>query len=368
MTNKTILVLGAYGHAGGKIVKGLIEKTPFQVLATGRDRTKLQTLQKMHSSNRLFIETIDLNKKGELESIVQKADLIINAVGPYSMGGIEIVKTILPYKVPYIDLANEQLHLNNLRNLKKEINTYGSMVFTCAGQSPGISTLLMIHLAKMVARVDAIEMYGVIGRIPTPDQSLGSIMSGVIEAAMDSKTYINGQYVREAMGTCIKEHTMPAPFGTLKMISVPLNDALLVPEVVRCKGVRTLFGLEMEMPPIIFKIMAWLKPHKRKWAYRLLENAMKKSLKNNYEVGLKKGFNPGGYMKIIVTGSENKTALVKVEDNAVMTSYMPVVIALNYFENPQRFKGLLTPPDVYTFDSLNDELEKLGWKIHMEQR
>jgi saccharopine dehydrogenase-like NADP-dependent oxidoreductase len=363
---KTILVTGAYGHAGNKIVKGLIEKTMFQVLATGRKAGKLESLKKMYPSDRIITEVLDLDNKNDLKLCAQKADMVINAVGPYSMGGIEIAKTILACKIPYIDLANEQLHLNNLRKIRNEIEESGSMVFTCAGQSPGISTLVMIHLANLVTNVDNIEMYGVVGRLPTPDQTLGSIMSGIIEASLDSTTYVNGKQVHEKLGKFIKEHTMPEPFGTMKMLSCPLNDSILVPEVIKCKGVRTLFGLQMDISPNVFKMMAILKPHKRKWVYRLLEKMTKKTLKDNYLMGLKEGFDPGGYMKVVVTGSKEISTLIKVEDNSVMTSYMPVVIAINYFENPERFKGLLTPSDIYSFDSFNKELEKLGWKITLD--
>jgi short subunit dehydrogenase-like uncharacterized protein len=365
-TTKTILVTGAYGHAGSKIVKGLLEKTLFKVLATGRRADKLESLKKLYPSDRLSIEVVDLENKDELRLCAQKADMVINAVGPYSIGGFEIAKTILACKIPYIDLANEQLHLNNLRKIKSEIEQSGSMVFTCAGQSPGVSTLVMIHLAKMLDQVDSIEMYGVVGRLPTPDQTLASIMSGVIEAAMDSTTYINGKQVHEPLGKCVKIHTVPVPFGTMKMLSCPLNDCILVPESVNCKSVRTLFGIQMEIPPVIFKIIALLKPHKRKWAYRLLEKMMKKTLKDNYEMGLKEGFNPGGYMKVVVTGNKEINGLIKVEDNSVMTSYMPIVIAKNYFNDPGKFKGLLTPADVYSFESFNKELEKLGWKINID--
>ena len=363
---KTILVIGGYGHAGCKIVKGLIEKTSFHVLATGRKIEKLESLKKMYPHERLSIEAIDVNNKEEIKLCCKKADMVINAVGPYSMGGIEIVETIMECKKPYIDMANEQLHLNNLRNIKNKIAEAGSMVFTCAGQSPGVSTLVMIHIANMVKAVNSIEMYGVIGRLPTPDQGLASMMSGVIEASMSSTTYVDGKYIHEGLGKYIKEHTMPEPFGKMKMLSVPLNDSILVPEAVACKTVRTLFGMEMDIPPILFQIMGWLKPHKRKWAYRMLEKMMMKTLKDNYKMGLKEGFNPGGFMKIVVTGSEEIEALIKVEDNSIMTSYMPVVIALNYFETPEKFKGLLTPADIYSFDSFNQELDKLGWKIHLD--
>lgn len=363
---KTILVTGACGHAGSKIVKGLIEKTTFSVLAAGRNADKLEALEKMYPSERLITQTFDQENSNELKSFVQKADLVINAVGPYSIGGIDFVKAVLAYKIPYIDLANEQLHLNNLRKIKDEIYQSGTMVFTCAGQSPGVSTLLMIHLAKQLDKVDSIELYGVVGRLPTPDQGVASVMSGIIEAAMHSTTYINGNQVQEPLGKCIKQHTVPAPFGTMKMLSFPMNDSILVPEAVTCNTVRTLFGLPEEIPQLVFKIIALLKPQKRKWVYRLLERVTKKSMKDSYAVGLKEGFNPGGYMKVVVTGSKEISALVKVEDNSIMTSYLPIVIAINYFEDPSKFKGLLTPADMYTFDSFNNELEKLGWKINFE--
>jgi len=149
----------------------------------------------------------------------------------------------------------------------------------------------------------------------------------------------------------------------MKMYSVPIADAVLIPEVVKCKTIRTMFGFDMDPPPGLETILKFLKPHKRKWAYNFLEKKMKKSLVDSYQKGLKVGFNPGGYMKITVTGSSSLEALIKVEDNSVVTSYMPVVIALNYFKHPEKFKGLLTPTDAFTFESFNAELAKLGWEI-----
>ena len=363
--SKTILVIGSYGHAGSKIVKGLIDKTLFNVIATGRKLEKLEQLKNECDSNRITIELLDGTNKNKLKKCCTKTDLIINAVGPYSMGGIDIVKTILTCGKPYIDMANEQLHLKNLREIKPDIDRGGNMVFTCTGQSPGVSTLAMTHMAKLVKNVNSIEMYLVVGRLPTPDQGLASMMSGVIEASLGSKTFVNGEYINERMGKFVKKHTMPEPFGEMNMLSCPLNDSILVPEAVQCKSVRTLFGFELDFPPGLFMTLSWLKPHKRKWVYGLLEKVMRKTLLNNHKMGFKEGFNPGGYIKVVITGNECIEGLIKVEDNSIMTSYMPIIAAINHFDHPEKFKGLLTPNDVYTFDSFNKELDKLGWKINI---
>jgi len=365
-TIKTILVIGGYGHAGTKIVKGLLEKTAFNVLAVGKRPEKLESLVRENNSNRLSVEILDAGNTDKLTLYCQKADMVINASGPFSLGGDEIVKTVVQCKKPYIDIANEQLHLMNLRQLKPEIEESGSMVFTCTGQSPGVSTLVIIHLAEMLREVNSIKIYGVAGRMPSPDQALASIMSGIIESSLCSTTYIDGKQVYEPLGKFIKKQTFPEPIGEKKLMSVPLNDSILIPEKIKCNSVRTLFAIDKEFSPILFSIMRWLKPHKRKWAYKMLEKIVKKNLKCSYEEGLTKGFFPGGYIKVIMTGSKDIEALIAVEDNSVMVSYMPIVIAINYFDNPENFKGLLTPADKYTFDTFNNELDKLGWKIHLE--
>lgn len=360
---KTILVTGAYGHAGSKIVKGLLEKTAFKVLATGRKTEKLQKLKQQFPDDRLETQIIDVENEEQILKACQSSDFMINASGPYSMIGFKIVQTALKAKIPYVDLANEQLQLKRLRGIKSEIEAADTMVFTCTGQSPGVSTLLMKHMADLVENVDSVHMFGVIGKLPTPDQGLGSMMGGILEASLESMVYIDGDYAGEPFGTNIIEHSFPEPFGTMKMLSVPIADAFLIPEVVNCKTVMTMFGLDMDLPPGISSILRLLKPHRRKWAYNLLEALMKKSLKDSYKIGLKEGFNPGGYMKVMVSGDQAVEAQIKVEDNSIMTSYMPIVIALNYFENPEKFKGLLTPTDIYSFESFNAELAKLNWEI-----
>ncbi len=360
---KTILVTGAYGHAGNEIIKGLLEKTPFNVLATGRKIHELEQLKANNPSDRLQIQVVDVKSEESMETAFQKADLLINASGPYSVLGFDIVKAALKAKLPYIDLANEQLQLKRLRGIQAEIEAANTMVFTCTGQSPGVSTLLMKHMGDLVENVDSIHMFGVIGRLPTPDKGLGSMMGGILEASLESVVYVEGQHEIEPFGSNIIEHSFPAPFGTMKMLSVPIADAFLVPEVVECQTVMTMYGLDMDLPKGIDSILKFLKPHRRKWAYKLLEALMKKSLKDSYKIGLKEGFNPGGYLKIVVSGDKTIETQIKVEDNSVMTSYLPIVIALNYFEHPEKFKGLLTPTDVYTFESFNSELAKLNWEI-----
>lgn len=360
---KTILVTGAYGHAGSKIINGLLEKTPFKILATGRKIDELQKLKKTHPTDQLTIQVVDVENEQEMLKAFQVADLLINASGPYSMIGFEIVKAAVKAKLPYIDLANEQLQLKRLRDYRSEIEAADTMVFTCTGQSPGVSTLLMKHMADLVDNVDSVYMFGVIGRLPTPDKGLGSMMGGILEASLESMIYVEGKHEVEPFGSNIIDHSFPEPFGTMNMLSVPIADAFLIPEVVKCKTVMTMFGLDMDLPPGIDSILKFLKPHRRKWAYKLLEALMKKSLKDSYKMGLKEGFNPGGYMKVVVQGDQAIEAQIKVEDNSVMTSYLPIVIALNYFENPDKFKGLLTPTDAYTFESFNEELAKLNWKI-----
>ncbi len=363
---KTILVTGAYGHAGSEIVNGLLNKTPFSVLATGRRINKLQELKEKHPTDRLQIQVVDVESEEEILMACQTADLMINASGPYSMIGFKVVKTAIDAKLPYIDLANEQLQLKRLRDIKSEIEAADTMVFTCTGQSPGVSTLVMKHMADLVENVDSIHMFGVIGRLPTADKTLGSMMGGILEAALDSVVYVGGKHEIEPFGSNIIKHTFPAPFGTMNMLSIPITDAFLVPEVVKCNTVLTMFGLDMDLPPRLGTILKFLKPHKRKWAYKLLESLMRKTIKDSYKTGLKEGFNPGGYFKVVVQGDKTIEAQIKVADNSIMTSYLPIVIALNYFENPNKFKGLLTPTDAYTFESFNAELAKLDWEIPLK--
>ena len=71
-------------------------------------------------------------------------------------------------------------------------------------------------------------------------------------------------------------------------------------------------------------------------------------------------------MKLIVEGDQKITGLIGFEHGAVMTSYIPIAFAIEYFKNPQQYKGLLTPNKAFTFSSLNNILDELGWKIEMK--
>ena len=104
----TVLVLGAYGLAGREIVDSLLAKTDLAVIASGRNVEKLEALTARLAHTRLSTRLLDAYDAGALAKACSEADLVINAVGPYAVGGAEIARTVLDSGLPYVDFANEQ--------------------------------------------------------------------------------------------------------------------------------------------------------------------------------------------------------------------------------------------------------------------
>ena len=200
MKNNTIIVLGANGLVGSGILKTLLLKTNYSIIACGRNESKLKALTNEIKSDKLKTMILDVTDSQALQTVCNEAQLIINCVGPYLKHGADIAAATLAANASYIDFANEQSHYNRLQKLDKTAKEKNLVLLTGAGFMPGISSILAMLANTKINELKSIELYYVQKRYREPEKGLGSYMSAILESNFNTVSFENGQLIPMQLG------------------------------------------------------------------------------------------------------------------------------------------------------------------------
>lgn len=352
---ESVLVLGAYGLVGREIVPALLEKTPLGVTASGRNAEKLERLAKHQPHARLHTRRLDAYDSSELAMVCREADLVINAVGPYTVGGAQIARTVLECGCHYVDFANEQSHYRRLESLDRLAREKGRLLLTGAGAIPGLSTLMVMRLVEQLPDLDEVELYYAQGRAPDAESAFGSFMGFVLELSI----------LNQPIKTRIAP--LPPPFAQAKALSLPTLEAITVPKRTSVRSLENWWAMA-EVPPGLNAAIRLLKPHKRAWAQRLFEPLVRATMRSEYRRGVKQGLTTAGLIKVVARGpGGGGEATLSVEDGGLATAFLPVLVSKQLAEGRLDRSGLVTPIDVFEPVGTFGELADLGWECRIQE-
>ena len=352
---ETVLILGAYGLAGREVVAGLLATTDLAVIATGRNPAKLGALASRLADPRLATRRLDAYDAGALAQACTDADLVINAVGPYAVGGAGIARTVLESDRPYVDFANEQSHYRRLESLAALARQKRLLLLTAAGEIPGLSTLVVLQAVERLPDVQEVDVFYAQGRAPDEESGIGSYLGGVLEVGF------LGRRVERRI------ERMPEPFGEVQMVAVPTIEALTVPKHTPLRALENWWALG-EIPPGTEALIRLLKPHERAWARRLFERLTRWAQRGEYRRALQKGLTSAGVIKVVARAPQGRwEAILHVADGGLATSYLPVLAARQLAEGKLDAVGLVTPIDVFEPTATFRELAALGWPLEVRE-
>ncbi len=369
MKNNIIIVLGANGLVGSGILKTLLLKTNYSIIACGRNESKLKALTNEIKSDKLKTMILDVTDSQALQTVCNEAQLIINCVGPYLKHGADIATATLAANASYIDFANEQSHYNRLQRLDKTAKKKNLVLLTGAGFMPGISSILAMLANTKINELKSIELYYVQKRYREPEKGLGSYMSAILESNFNTVSFENGQLIPMQLGKKKKSCIMPEPFGNTTFDRIPTIDSLILPKTLKLNSFANYMNLGGDVPAIMWKFVRLLKPHKRKWAYRMMEKILLSEVRGSYNKAVKKGIGYECVVKIIAYGKDEKwTAIANFpESGEVATTYLPIISADNLLKGKIKKTGLLTPVDIYEPEEIVKEFSEIGFPIKLNE-
>ncbi len=361
-----ILILGAYSSIGKDILTGILKHTNKSVIATGRNREKLDNLSENIKNKRCYFRLLDANDPAELAKTCKEAALAVNCIGPYALNGAGIAETILRSECSYIDFAYEQSHykkcipLDSLARQKKQFMIVG------AGMASGLSSLFIKDIMKKIPGVKKIDFFYLEGSLKDPETGFGSLISGALEASVKCESYHDARLNPFIIGHEKRKMTVPEGAETEGLTVPTIDDLVAYSKKTGLESIKTHFAMDISTPPFIFSLLRLTNPLKNKFMYKILSQITRDTLKKSYMLQKKKNINRQPVIIISVdTGNNKFRKIMSFDEKRNATSYLPVILVKKWCEKGINNKGLIHVSDILDLGAVLKELEKFGWKLEI---
>ncbi len=161
--NYRVLIIGAYGQFGQRVVEMLARDRAFTLLLAGRDARSANALAarlRAQASTQAAIEatSIDVaapNLPGAMAAL--RPDLVIHAAGPFQQQDYCVAAAALQCGAHYVDLADGRDFVHGIGRLDAEARRAGCWIISGASSVPGLSAAVVDAFSDRFARLDSVE-------------------------------------------------------------------------------------------------------------------------------------------------------------------------------------------------------------------
>lgn len=151
-----IVVLGGYGHFGGRICRALAGDAT--LIVAGRNATKAETLARVlgesHESVALDYAASDLAAR--LRAL--RADVVVHTCGPFQEQSYHVARACVEAGAHYVDLADGRAFVAGIADLDTEARHRGVLVTSGASTLPALSAAVIDEYIEHFSRLDAIDI------------------------------------------------------------------------------------------------------------------------------------------------------------------------------------------------------------------
>ncbi len=227
-----VLVLGGTGGMGQAVARDLIKQERVGKVTLGDiniDPDRLQ--EKLRSSQKVFLQRIDLNDHDELVERLKKVDIVINCAGPFYKTAVPVAHAAVEAKVNYIDIcddyeATSKLFSSEIDHLAKEA---GIIVLTGMGSDPGTNNVIVRWFANQLDHVEEIDLFWVVSIAELSgaawDHSLHMTLGKIPQ-------YLNGRLEYVEGGTGEERADFLEPLGTCVVRYVGHPQPITIPKYI----------------------------------------------------------------------------------------------------------------------------------------
>jgi len=351
MTNKTILVLGAYGEAGAAIARALCAIDAFDVVGAGRNREKLSALER--STEGLRTLQLDLMDQPALACAVGDAELVINCVGPFISTGVQTARAALDAGAAYFDIASEQEHYRRLRALGAGPGQGRGLILTGVGAYPGLSGILLKALLRRFPDAESAEMALITGPHADPSAGGAQSVSGVVELAFELSDLRDGLLHRLRPGRS-RRFDFPAPFGAREVLTWPQLEVLAAAEAGALSGLSTFAALGGERLPswLLLQALTFLRPTPESLSLSLVKRVLAARSARATAAPDDATVNKGALIVSVHCGEETHTVQAIAHDLPAATAWLPVFAAKRWATGALPRSGVTVPMDIFDADAV----------------
>jgi short subunit dehydrogenase-like uncharacterized protein len=127
--NETIVVYGSYGYTGNLIAE-IAAKTQLPVRLSGRNPDKLNA---QGERLKLPVKAASTDSPGELDELLQDADVVINCAGPFTHTWKPMAEACLRNQCHYLDITGEITVFESLKAMDSQFRNKNLMAMPGAG-------------------------------------------------------------------------------------------------------------------------------------------------------------------------------------------------------------------------------------------
>lgn len=158
-----VLVLGGYGHFGGRICARLVHNPQIQLLVGGRHRSSaekfIESVEK-HTGHKdpeaVVIDHTSSSFSAELKRL--NLDLVIHTCGPFQGQSYRVAESCISADCHYIDLADARNFVTGFGQLNEQATSQGVSLITGASTVPGVSSAVVQSLKSEFQQLDTINI------------------------------------------------------------------------------------------------------------------------------------------------------------------------------------------------------------------
>ncbi|HHY95155.1 MAG TPA: hypothetical protein GX513_09120 [Firmicutes bacterium] len=246
-----VIVLGGAGAMGSGIVRDLISaesaasplRTVEKVIMADASLEAVQKLVAELLDRRLEALHLDVRNKDQTVSLLEKADVCINAVPTFLGYQMDIFHYCLEARCPYLDLGGMGVYTEIQKAEHDSWVRAGVPAVLGMGSDPGLSNVLAKAVAERLDTIDRIDLFWA-SRVAGPERPIFvppyNILTLLAEYSNPSRQFIDGTLVEMPAQSGKLEMTLPEPFGRMEFMHSQHSEPITVPFArgFRDKGIK----------------------------------------------------------------------------------------------------------------------------------
>ena len=265
-----VVVLGGYGHFGGRIAQSLAGDEGIEVVVAGRDAARAAEVAAAiarECGRRVEFAAVDV-LSGEIVPRLRllEPSLVVHAGGPFQSRDHTVARAALAVGAHYVDLADARAFVCSIRAIDDAARARDRLVVSGASSVPGMSSAVVDAYAHEFDALTSID-FGISpgNRTPNGSATVAAITSYV---GRPFAVWDRGAWQPAYGWQRPRRHRYPPAVGTRWLADCDVPDLELFPE--RYPGVQSVrFGAGLELPILHFGLWLLSWPARWNWIARL---------------------------------------------------------------------------------------------------
>ena len=160
---KTILVIGATGHFGGRICRRLIGEPNTRLIVASRNLSKATSfaneLKTLSASYEVIPYSIDqYSSTFEQDLYNLSPDIVVHTAGPYQGQSYSVAKACIAARCHYLDLADGREFVERFSELDEAAKNAGILAVSGASTLPGLSSAVINRFRDKFLSINAVNI------------------------------------------------------------------------------------------------------------------------------------------------------------------------------------------------------------------